>query len=350
MRRCLRHPLHGLTRSFEVVAIVGDQVLVPAQNEADAEGLLLGTSHGRVVLRCFPLETVRMKFAHESRSYLLRRAEAQLRCDQLAWVVGHLMPAVEADDFGAESALRDKLDLHDFVQSLPRPVVPVPSLWLSGHGWRLQTARRRHGVPQLEYQGVTLGPTDEQWTVDRFDREWKAQLIRGFKAGAPRYVFPPNLSALVADARQQVAQRGWFQHGSLLYLESPPRIGYVIPPHYNRSLGRPISKDLAITMLLEEPMAESPEVYQKTGNKWRVLDIPNGLCLGPSLPCKPKGVSSGLFSYLRALGYRIRQTGRLNEFDNPRPVRHVRGQTTGLDLLGTAIEWPLVHARREDQR
>jgi hypothetical protein len=109
------------------------------------------------------------------------------------------------------------------------------------------------------------------------------------------------------------------QDGDLLFLPgNPPRVGHLLPSHYNHVLGRQSHRDLAMTApLVLPPQVVSPRVYKRTSERWEPMHLPHGLCLGGDPPRdRPNSPGLTLAAYLRWAAVRIATNGRFNANDN----------------------------------
>jgi hypothetical protein len=141
----------------------------------------------------------------------------------------------------------------------------------------------------------------------------RAELERAGAATAPA----------VADALEVIARDGAVQRGSLVLInDHPPRIGHVMPPHYNVSLNRDVRGDVALTTRLnigERATAFGDiEVYARSARgTWAPVTLPRGICLGSGVPVARPDLDPSLaaLAFLRWAATRIATNGRFHEYD-----------------------------------
>jgi hypothetical protein len=168
-----------------------------------------------------------------------------------------------------------------------------------------------------------LGPTGETISVGQVDRRWR-EAVSGFVTQAADRLIDAGVDlapgAAVAAARQEIARTNCLQRGDLIFLAgSPSRVGHVLPPHYNRVLGRQSHRDLAMMVALTRPpRIESPEVFVCDGQgRWRPFHLPHGLCLGGSPPdIRPETPGLALLAFLRWSACRIASNGAFHANDD----------------------------------
>ncbi len=129
-------------------------------------------------------------------------------------------------------------------------------------------------------------------------------------------------SSTLAQARVQIDREGFFQQGDVLFLPgAPPRVGHVLPPHFNRAIGRDSKRDLAMVAPFNlPPRIVGPQVYSKTcEGRWAPLQLPHGLCLGGNPPpdVRPESPGLALLAYLRWAAARIAANGAFHASDEP---------------------------------
>ena len=158
-------------------------------------------------------------------------------------------------------------------------------------------------------------------TVKALESVWHEQVAGCIVETATRLVRQGVLHGDVVTLRQaqhELSHGGFLQCGDLLFIAgSPPRLGYVIPPHYSRTFHRQSKEDLAMAAPLTlPPTIGGLEVYQRTSGRWAAVKPPRGICLGEQ-PANGIQDAPGLAlaAYLRWAAWRVASNGRFHEHD-----------------------------------
>jgi hypothetical protein len=166
--------------------------------------------------------------------------------------------------------------------------------------------------------------TGEYIPLKTLRQEWDAAVLDDCKSaasalGAPRAA----LSQSLRHARSELARSGVVAQGDILYLATDPvRVGHVIPPHYNHTLGRSVGRELALTAPLGFPPGIPGNtdlvIYRRSGeNRWEAET--RSVCLGsvPSVAVGQEVADAGinLLAFLRFGAIRIAGNGRFHEYE-----------------------------------
>jgi hypothetical protein len=208
-------------------------------------------------------------------------------------------------------------------EEAPLARLPSPSLLVLGRVWLLRPAHPGPGRMQVHRGEEALEPSGEYHLGGTLERQWHKDVDRFLRETAEQMAAWCVLTedgATLRDAREAVARAGCFVRGDLLFLAgSPPRLGYLLPPHYNRSLGRQSGRDLALTAPLTLPPKVSyPTVFQRTAaGRWERCPLPHGLCLGSGPPGDlPESPGVALAAFLRWAALRVAANGIFHSSDN----------------------------------
>ncbi len=235
--------------------------------------------------------------------------------DEAAPASAPTQAAPEPGDWAAEIAA--------LVENVPLPEVPSPSFWLFGRVWGLAARATAPTALHVRFGQEILGLTGDYVLAQKLETQWKQRCQALVATLAQRLVdraqtgpVPPHLQ----QALDEIARCGAYEHGDLLFLSGrPPRLGHVLPSHYNRILGRQTNRDLAVVALLQLPPSIShPTVYQRNcAGRWEPCPLPNGLCLGGGPPeDRPTTPGLALAAYLRWAALRIAANGKFHASDN----------------------------------
>lgn len=210
-------------------------------------------------------------------------------------------------------------------QALALPDVARPALWLYGRAWELAPRLAQPGRLHVRLGRQTLGLTGQQTALGVVAEAWSRQLserLTQLATELARRLTPVACSPAVAAARETVQQRGSFEIGDLVYLAGdPPRLGHIVPPHHNATLGRPVRRDLAMAAPLRPPFALAGlAVYVRSGERWLPASLPHGICLGSDPPAdRPETPGLALAAYLRWAACRIATNGAFHSRDGEAP-------------------------------
>ena len=212
----------------------------------------------------------------------------------------------------------------DLLSQLPPPQLPNPSLILLGLVWPLEQQACTRNRLQVRVGEAVFGIAGRPRQLARLDEAYQTEVNRFVESAADRLAREtPDLrftSAELNQARTTLKRDGYLQYGSLILIAGPPLlIGYLIPAHYNNSLGRQVNGDVAITAPFTLPAVFNLQqigVHEcfSTG-QWRPTQLPHGLCWGRvSAPAAECGGDPGpdLSECVRFLGYRIAQNQKFH--------------------------------------
>ncbi len=264
----------------------------------------------------------------------LPRRVAELRTDAVAFFA-YLANAFEQRDFSEApyatkplSSQASEIDwtseIAQAVRQIPRPQVPLPSLWMLGRVWQLRERGARNGCWHIHSGDRSFSLNGEFTFVATLAAQWQVQVARFVAEVAARLAAGIGECDDACNARQELSQRGWIQRGDLILVSgNPPVLGHIIPVHYNRTLGRSVNRDLAITTPLTLPLSPKPSrsafaIHERgSSGLWSLVCLPNGLCLGgdpPSYPQESAGV--GLAALLRWAAQILASNGIFHSSDD----------------------------------
>jgi len=207
---------------------------------------------------------------------------------------------------------------------LPLPHFPVPSFWLHGRIWLLETKDSGPGFMQIRYRNDTLGLTGYYLTTITLWHDMQAHRAEFYSTLAQEHGPQLSASALrsLTDAKRTLEDRGFLQRGDFLLTSdsSGIRLGHILPPHRNLSLGIQCQGDLAVSVTYNGSFNRSNlAVLQLTNGLWSPISVPNGLCLGPdptrtvSSADAPRGMD--VAGFLRWAARRFADNGIFHERD-----------------------------------
>jgi len=281
------------------------------------------------------------------RPFLIRKLQQEIEqrkrilcIDPFYYFLHYLVPLSRELALSTEPSMTqtDHADQHDLpsrisglVDQTPLPKPPNPSLWLLGRFWYLDDLKSLAGRMHVRFGKRTLGLTGEYSLVNTLQIEWQREVdlyLKDSAASINRETQEKDSENSDFFARNALSQKGWLQEGDLLYIDgNPPRLGHVIPAHYNRTLKRQSDRDLAVTATLELPQLyrkKNLRIFQKKEHprgtcrdgEWTPVTLPNGLCLGR----EPEGAMqsadwSSAAAYLRWAAVRIAGNGRFHGND-----------------------------------
>jgi hypothetical protein len=264
------------------------------------------------------------------------RLRADCQTDDLIYFMETLAPAFQGRDWSEHfdidlcptpaepKFLRDfSQQIDELSEAFPPIVLPSPSYLVLDSFRMLIADAAAAGVDHVRYNHQILVPTGETVSVGQVNRKWREgvsgfvtqsarRLVAAYSDGAP--------SPSVSEAREEIARTGHVQRGDLIFLAGPPsRLGHVLPPHYNRVLGRQSDRDLAMMLpLTRPPRITPPEVFARDSQgRWRPFHLPHGLCLGGSPPdIRPESPGLALLAFLRWAACRIAANGAFHANDD----------------------------------
>jgi hypothetical protein len=338
-------PIDDHLKRLEPVVFLEDGVYVKTRGEGDESSSFV-TAHGvvhalrRLIGRHLLYEHLVRRNAGSIRSYLqteFARARSGRGEDELRYLVEQLLPSFAERDWSTRFSLEagagvvpefspsERSAIFDTLwRTIPAVFVPTPSVLILGR-FRLLciVSRTRYGY-HVRHGGAVLEPTGSEVPVNLVEDGWRAE-IRAWLARTVAKLTECNdagaESATLARARVQIDQQGFFQQGDVLFLPGePPRVGHVVPRHFNRAIGRDSKRDLAMVAPFNLPShITHPQVYKKTPEgRWVPLRLPHGLCLGGSPPdIRPESPGLALLAYLRWAAARIAANGAFHASDEP---------------------------------
>lgn len=270
-------------------------------------------------------------------SHELPRRVAELSTSPLAYFTEFLVPAFrerdfsEASDFSECSAPRPvRVDWTDAVVSaaknIPAPEFVWPSVWVFGRVWKLHEQPIRKGCWQVITPKGRYALSGDFYLLNTLVANWHNAVSKYVSEVAARFAqqagSDTDYSALGAATRQ-LQVHGFVEYADLLFLPgSPPRLGHLIPAHYNRALQRQVNRDLAMTAPLTVPPTAYPSkslltVCERRATGWSAVSLPHGLCLGPDPPTYPQASPGvGLAAFLRWAAERIAENGVFHSSDD----------------------------------
>jgi hypothetical protein len=261
-------------------------------------------------------------------------AQAGNRMEELQYFVDQILPAFTARDCAAGDSLdiisersspatneEPAAVIDSLASTIPAAVLPTPSVLILDRFLTLHVVKPRAASYHIRHGDQMLEPTGEEIPLSVVESRWRAEaqawISRSLAAMAERDGYPGRSSNL-DRARSEIDRTGFFQSGDLLFLPGrPPHVGHVIPPHFNRAIGRNSRRDLAMMAPLHlPPRIGQVHVYTKTNGRWTTLTLPHGLCLGPSAPhVRPESRGVALLAYLRWAAARIAANGVFHASD-----------------------------------
>lgn len=260
------------------------------------------------------------------------RQNARACSDPLGYFLTYLLPAfLERDWYEdyltvAPTSPAPPVDVTAEMAELaghcPVPHIPFPALLVLGRVWKLAASPPVQENVYVRFGSTTMSLTGEFVPVGALERIWREEVQRFVTDMGRQVVQKENLqgdSMTLQRAHDELTRIGCLQYGDVLFIAgTPPRLGYVIPPHYNRSFGHQSQRDLAMTAPLAlPPTIGGLGVYQRTApGRWMPVSPPHGLCLGPN----PEGSMAdtpglALAAYLRWAAWRVASNGRFHEHD-----------------------------------
>jgi hypothetical protein len=249
--------------------------------------------------------------------------------DVLAYFVDFLWPASQDRDWGIADPASAARELQGFAEldaevdrlcrGVPPPSWswPSPSLWVLGRIWMLrEVVRRAEAVDRVEWGKAYFELSDEHFAPANLERRWLEEARSYLDRATLQLRDRPGTRAdseAVRTARSELERAGCLVRGDLLLLPgNPPRLGYILPPHWNCVLGRMSRNELAMTAPLTlPPLLVSPGVYARgSDGRWAPYPLPHGLCLGGGLPAeRPDSAGLALLTLLRWSAVRVVANG-----------------------------------------
>jgi hypothetical protein len=331
---------------LEPIVVITDELYVKSDRSSDDVDFVTALGVRHHLRRFCSCRTIEEQLVRRNAAVVrhliysgLARGQGDNRLDDLRYFVEALLPAFQSRDWTEEFALdalpelvKPRLldatpgQIDELSRSVPPPVLPSPSYLLLGRFRMLRPDPAAAGGDHVRHGDLILGPTGETIPIGEVSRQWR-QTVRTFVAqAADRLIDASDTPApgprLVA-AREEIARTGCLQRGDVIFLPgTTARVGHIVPPHYNRVLGRHSRRDLAmVAPLTRPPRMETPEVYTRDGQgRWSPLRLPHGLCLGGHLPdVRPETPGLALLSFLRWSACRIATNGAFHVNDDYTP-------------------------------
>lgn len=185
--------------------------------------------------------------------------------------------------------------------------------------WPLSDEHESTGL-HIILNGVKLAPSAGYVSLADLQRQWETRFAEHVQIAArslaAREPSPPH--AALEQAREELRRTAAVQRGPLLFFAcDPPRIGHLMPPHHNRSLGRSVSGDAAITARCAAGLTELAVFVRGSRGVWMETVLPRGICIGSGLPARQPGLDGDLavMAWLRWAATRIATNGRCHEHD-----------------------------------
>ena len=347
-RTSLDLPLEGAVQAMQPLLLTGEGLYVLSLHGTSAPGAVMVSAQG-VTHPLRRLCDTRVLRAHGERlnaNRIRARLAAELAArrtgaapDLLMFFIDLLLPGLSDRDHGGDSTkeicLQDDvqfdqmsewpMDLELALQNAPVPALPSPSLWVLGRAWILAISSAPPPSVHIKYDGRLFEITGQYITVKSLREQWDAAVSQYCKAVQSELL--PNRRGPVSErlrmARADLATSGVVVRGDILYLATNPiRVGHMIPPHHNITLGGQIDKVLALTAPLHFPPripANSDLVIFRRSERGSWEALVRAVCLGAvrSVGEVQDAVEAGInfLAFLRLGAVRIATNGRFHEHD-----------------------------------
>lgn len=277
----------------------------------------------------------------------LPRSLAALGTDPLAYVVDYLAGAFAKRDWSdqaydpkplaAQLASVDwSVAVRRIAREIPVPKIEPPVMLLLGRAWKLDGHPYQPGCFQVFDSGRWIRLSGDYYLLGRLAADWQTRVREFISLAAEQLLAEAGklgATSSVSEARRELERTGFVERGELVFLEGqPPRLGHIVPRHYNRTLQRDVNRDLAVTSPLIMPPTAYPSrsalcVYERVGGKWRPAHLPHGLCLGDEAPRHAQDSPGiGLAAYLRWGAERIAENGAFHSSDDSHNSDYDYGQ------------------------
>jgi hypothetical protein len=339
----LPFPFDASFQALQPLVLIGDDVFVksPAASGACVLHTAAGVNHrlealGRVQdiwkNALEPLLPSALAMLQEE----LPRRVTELATSPLAYFIDYLEPCFrdrdisEASYQSRPSAPKVKridwaVEIAAAAKRIPTPEFLSPAVWVCGRIWNLREESLRGGCWQIVRGQKCYGISGAFCLVGTLISNWRRELAK-FVSGIAAEIasqIPVDGDPLLRVASLQVEAEGFVERGDLLFLAgASPRLGHIIPVHYNRTLRRQVNRDLAMTAPLRLPPSPYPNtaeltVYERNARSWSPVSLPHGLCLGPASPSYTQDSPGvGLAAFLRWAAQRIAGNGAFHSSDD----------------------------------
>jgi hypothetical protein len=339
----LLFPLDEHLMRLEPAVFLESGVFVKTRRGAD-EGARFVTTRGVVhALRQFlPRAVLNDHFIRRNAASIrtffqteMERARFGNSSEELWYFTEQLLPAFEERDWSTASTPDvtvggvppdSRTDPSGMIDTLSRMIpavfLPIPSVLILGRLRSLCTVKSPGLGYHVRFGHEVLAPTGEEIPVNLLESRWRLDVRAWLSRTLVRLTESamPAESADLRRSRAEIHRVGYFQRGDVLFLQgSPPLVGHVLPPHFNRALGRSSQRDLAmVAPLTIPPRIVSPRVYSRTSDgRWVPLHLPHGLCLGGKPPeVRPENPGLALLALLRWAAARVAANGAFHALDD----------------------------------
>jgi hypothetical protein len=302
---CSLHPLDGDLKQLEPVVFTPDAIFARAGSNPDPQIQFITAT--RRVIRMRPLLPT-AQLAHLAALRVVNTLRGHLESPftpnsdsqfdrMLEYFVDHLAPAFLAIDWSRQTQLPDPRSLDDphpwfspdFLGSIPRPVIPIPSALWKGNLYPLTQSASGPRPPRNAFKVIwnhnILTPGDPH-NGEIAVSHWQNQLGAWFDSLRTDLSSQRSpKSPAVASARASIHSQGYYETGDLVIIKDPrPMIGHIIPDHHNLALLRTVGRDLALTLPMSFPFRPHYPTVIERANHWKPLNLRYGLCLGNGGP------------------------------------------------------------------
>ena len=327
----------GIQRLQPLLLLDGN-VLCPTGDNGSAMAWLISSSGAVVPMkRLYAIDEVFERARRASASAIHCAAQAMMRrtaarASQLPTrqFIEELAPLIEDWDWGPAALQRisPSAQVPSSPQSRqwqpePHIDVPSPSLVVYGRIWLLAGGISNKPALQVSVGDSGYYCSGSYMRLATVSRRWDDECTRTAATLAselPRAeTIQPTPAALLAE--HALAARGFLELGDLLLLAGGDgiRIGVILPPHRNTTVGGWCDRTLAVSLRWDAVATPTGSIgmYCKQADGWLPYTPPNGLCLGRSMPATSDHHNPliGQIAFLRAAAFRIAANGRMHERD-----------------------------------
>lgn len=257
--------------------------------------------------------------------------------DPLVYFLWELLPAVQGYPNSSQALVSSgaaalppdiAAALEGIAESLPEPEIPAPSLWVLGRVWPLVPGAPVRGAMNILVYGQSMVLAGKPVAVQSLREQWLKSAMRHVNERTSELAAavtkkPEAMLREASEARERLARDGFVQYGDYIYIDGhPPRVGHILPPHYNRSLGRETNRDVALALELRVPPsppgADGLSAVQRNGaGRWETVALPHSrVCPGRNPPAPiPDAPGRTFVNYLTWAAIRCATNGRFHEWD-----------------------------------